>query len=120
MSAETSDPSRICLYAGHADEAIQEHVQRQVDEIARKDPVEYATHLLLVTLGQRAKDRILVREIPVERADRDAGPLGDAVCRRRLVTDLGKEIGGRIEDQVHTLLAANLLGRAPHRRFLHR
>jgi hypothetical protein len=62
-----------------------------------------------VAAGQRGDDGAGVREVLVQRADRDGGLLGDARRRERGVRVGGEQALGGVEDAGDELAAALLL-----------
>jgi hypothetical protein len=61
-------------------------------------------------LGQRHHDRVLVREVLVERADRDARALRDAIRRPRRVSALLENPSCAVEDRRDRFSRPALLG----------
>jgi len=57
-------------------------------------------HLVLVAPEQRRDQRLLRREVLVERADRHAGGLRDLVGRRPIEAVLDQKASGRLEDRI--------------------
>jgi hypothetical protein len=81
-------------------------------------PGKAREHLLAVTLDQIGDQRILVREILVQRTDADPGQACDLGGTGRLETILGKQNRGRIEDRLEGHHRAILPGLAPRLGFL--
>ena len=61
---------------------------------------EHALALSEMALGQGNEDRVLVREVLVERADRDAGALGDAVRRACCVAVARENLSSGLDDRL--------------------
>ena len=74
-----------------------------------------AAHLVDVPLDERRDQRLLAREVLVERADADAGGVGDAVGAGAVVAFLDEDASSRREDDLDRLLRAGLNGIFPRR-----
>jgi hypothetical protein len=60
--------------------------------------------------GERYEDRVLIREVLIEGADRHVGPLGDAVGGACGVAEALEDLSSRLQDRLDGRLRSQLLG----------
>jgi len=84
----------------HGLDEVAEHahqVMRLLCDVA-PNGLDGVGHLLRVLLQQHDQNRFLVREVLIQGADRNPGPLGDAVGRRPGVAALFENASRRLHD----------------------
>ena len=62
-----------------------------------------------MSLGDAGKERVLVREVLIERTDRHPGLFGDLIGRRSVISALDENVSSRVENAVHHLPGTPLL-----------